>query len=143
MQDEADEAVAAPAFSLDKLTEVYIKIRDSRYKLQEEFKSRDKVLEEQLDTIAQQMLEVCKQANADSIKTPHGTIMRSVKSWYWTSDWDSMYQFIKEHGAYGLLEKRIHQGNMKEFLSDNPDTLPMGMNVEHSYNIVVRRAREK
>jgi hypothetical protein len=52
-----------------------------------------------------------------------------------------MYQFIREHDAFGLLEKRLHQTNMKEFLSENPDSFPMGMNVENSYTIVVRRAK--
>jgi hypothetical protein len=52
-----------------------------------------------------------------------------------------MYTFIKEHDAFGLLEKRLHQTNMKDFLNENPDALPMGLNVESEYTIVVRRAK--
>ena len=88
------------------------------------------------------MLERCKEIGADSIRTPHGTIIRSVKSKYWTNDWDSMYTFIKEHDAFGLLEKRLHQSNMKEFLTENPDVLPSGLNVENSYSVVVRKPKE-
>ena len=91
--------------------------------------------------LAEQMLESCKELGADSIKTPHGTIIRSVKSKYWTSDWDSMYQFIEETGAFGLLEKRLHQTNLKDFLAENPDLFPMGLNVENEYTVVVRRAK--
>ena len=101
----------------------------------------DKDLEEQQKMLAEQMLDSCKEIGADSIKTPHGTIIRSVKSKYWTGDWDSMYTFIKEHDAFGLLEKRLHQTNMKDFLNENPDALPMGLNVESEYTIVVRRAK--
>jgi hypothetical protein len=54
-----------------------------------------------------------------------------------------MYGFIEEHGAFGLLEKRLHQTNMKEFLSENPEVLPLGLNVENSYSVVVRRSKEK
>jgi hypothetical protein len=89
------------------------------------------------------MLDVCKEMNADSIRTPHGTIIRSVKSRYWTNDWDSMYQLIKERDAFGLLEKRIQQTNMKEFLQENPNVLPAGLNVENAYSVVVRRSKEK
>ena len=78
----------------------------------------------------------------DSIRTKAGTIIRSVKSRYWTNDWDSMYDFIEETGAYGLLEKRLHQTNMKEFLLENPDLLPRGLNVENQYTVVVRRSKE-
>jgi hypothetical protein len=40
------------------------------------------------------------------------------------------------------LEKRLHQTHMKEFLSENPDLLPMGLNVESEYTVVVRRSKE-
>ena len=136
------ETTPIPPVPLDTLAEVYIKIRDKRAELKRGFEDKDKSLEEQQDMIATQMLEVCKAFNADSIRTEHGTIIRSVKSRYWTNDWDSMYQFIKEHDAYGLLEKRVHQTNMKDFISENPKLLPMGLNVESQYSVVVRRSKE-
>lgn len=127
---------------LDKLTELYIKIRDKRSANKKTFEAEDKDLEEQMQVLAQEMLDVCKNMNADSIRTPHGTIMRSVKSRYWTNDWDSIYGFIEETGAFGLLEKRIHQTNMKDFLAENPDIYPKGLNVESEYTVVVRRSKE-
>ena len=138
----SEEVQGEDSPTLSQLTEVYIKIRDKRAKLKQEFEAQDKGLEEQQQLLADEMLEVCKRFNADSIRTPHGTIIRSVKSRYWTNDWDSMYTFIEEQGAFGLLEKRIHQTNMKDFLAENPDLLPMGLNVENSYTVVVRRSKE-
>ena len=123
------------------LANVYIKIRDARTALKTEFTTQDSVLQEQMDLLEANMLDACKDLNASSIKTQHGTIIRSVKSRYWTNDWDSMYTFIKEQGAFGLLEKRLHQTNMKEFLVENPDLLPMGLNVESEYTVVVRRPK--
>ena len=139
-----DEAVQEETTSvdMDKLAAVYIKIRDKRAVAKKEFDERDKGLEEQMQIVADEMLEACKRIGADSIKTPHGTIIRSVKSRYWTNDWDSMYSFIEEQGAFGLLEKRLHQTNMKDFLSENPDLYPVGLNVENSYTVVVRRSKE-
>jgi sugar phosphate isomerase/epimerase len=136
---EENEAATRP--DLDQLTAIYLKIRDTRAENKREFENVDKDLEEQQKMLAEQMLDSCKEIGADSIKTPHGTIIRSVKSKYWTGDWDSMYAFIKEHNAFGLLEKRLHQTNMKDFLNENPDALPMGLNVESEYTIVVRRAK--
>jgi len=128
--------------TLDKMTEVYIKIRDRRDTLRRAHEAQDKELEDQMKVLAGEMLETCKQFNADSIKTPHGTIIRTVKSRYWTNDWDSMYQAIKEHDAFGLLEKRLHQTHMKEFLAENPNVLPAGLNVENEYTVTVRRSKE-
>ena len=136
---EENEVVERP--DLDQLTSIYLKIRDKRAENKREFENVDKDLEEQQKMLAEQMLDTCKEMNADSIRTPHGTIIRSVKSKYWTGDWDSMYNFIKEHDAFGLLEKRLHQTNMKDFLNENPDVMPMGLNVENEYTIVVRRAK--
>jgi hypothetical protein len=137
MTEENSEGKSSP--NLDLLAGVYIKIRDARTTLKAEFTMQDSVLQEQMDLLETNMLDACKNLNASSIKTPHGTIIRSVKSRYWTNDWDSMYTFIKEKGAFGLLEKRLHQTNMKEFLVENPDLLPMGLNVESEYTVVVRR----
>ena len=140
--DEEVQEQSAP-LDLGKLTSIYIKIRDRRAEIKRMFEAEDNDLKEQMDVLEAQMLDVCKDMNADSIRTPHGTIIRSVKSRYWTNDWDSMYDFIEEHGAFGLLEKRLHQTNMKDFLSENPTVLPHGLNVENSYTVVVRRSKEK
>lgn len=137
----SEESEVAERPDLDQLTAVYLKIRDKRAENKREFENVDKDLEAQQQMLAEQMLDSCKEIGADSIRTPHGTIIRSVKSKYWTGDWDSMYSFIKEHGAFGLLEKRLHQTNMKEFLAENPHVMPMGLNVESEYTVVVRRAK--
>jgi len=131
-----------PSLPLDKLAAVYIKIRDAKDTLTSDYKKQYATLEEQMGVLEAEMLEICKNMNADSVRTKAGTIVRSVKSRYWTNDWDSMYRFIKENDAYGLLEKRLHQTHMKEFLSENPDLLPMGLNVESEYTVVVRRSKE-
>lgn len=139
--DEEVQGQDSPQYDLDKLTAIYLKMRDKRDDMRRDAEAREKEIEEQMSIIEAEMLEVCKQMNADSVRTPHGTIIRSVKSRYWTNDWDSMYQFIKEHDAFGLLEKRLHQTHLKEFLSENPNTFPIGVNVENSYSVVVRRSK--
>ena len=125
----------------DKLARVYVKIRDARVELKNDFDKKDAELKADLDTIASQLLEICKQTNADTLKTSGGTVMRTVKTRYWTSDWEAMYDLIANTGELGLLEQRIHQGNMKEYLKDNPEKLPIGLNVDSRYDVIVRRAK--
>ena len=141
MDDTDVQGQESPQIDLDRLTAIYLKMRDKRDDMRREAEAKDKEIEEQMAIIEAEMLEVCKQMNADSVRTPHGTIIRSVKSRYWTNDWDSMYRFIKEHDAFGLLEKRLHQTHLKEFLTENPDLFPAGVNVENSYSVVVRRSK--
>jgi phage host-nuclease inhibitor protein Gam len=126
---------------MDKLAEIYIKIRDKRAEIKEAFEAQDEELKAQQDLLAEKMLEVCHENNADSIKTPAGTIIRKVDTRYWTTDWDSMYSFIQEHDAYPLLEKRLHQTNLKQFLEENPELLPVGLQADRKYTVVVRRSK--
>jgi len=137
-----NEDTATPV-DLDKLTTIYIKIRDKRADNKRMFEAEDNDLKEQMDVLEAQMLDVCKEMGANSIRTSHGTIIRSVKTKYWTNDWDSLYEVVKEHDAFGVLFKAINQTNMKQFLEDNPDVLPKGLNVESEYNVIVRRSKEK
>ena len=144
MDDEV-QAEGTPKISgvpLEQLTATYIKIRDARSDLKRNYERADEELANQLTLIEQEMLEVCKAIDASSIKTDAGTIIRSVKSRYWTNDWDSMYRFISENGAFALLEKRLHQTHMKQFLEENPDVQPAGLNVEREFTVVVRRSKE-
>jgi len=138
---ENTKVVEQPVVSVDKLVEVYIKIRDARDEIRRELEAKEADLNEQLELISQQILDVCKQTGADSIKTAHGTAMRGVKSRYWTNDWEKFYEFLFEQNAPELLERRIHQSNMKQFLEENPDLHPAGLNVDRTYAITVRRSK--
>lgn len=126
-----------------KLVKAYIKIRDAKEALQRKHDEELAKLESDLQVIEAELLEVCKENNQDGGKTEFGTFTRTVKSRYWTSDWDSMYSFIREHSAPELLEKRIHQGNFKQFLEESKAAMPAGVNVDHKYSIVVRRPAAK
>jgi hypothetical protein len=111
---------------LDRLVSVYIKIRDKKNELAATFAEQEKELEGKLDKVKQALLEHCKATGTESVKTASGTFWRTQRKRFWTSDWEAMNRFIVENEAVDLLEKRIHQGNMKEFLEENPDVLPPG-----------------
>jgi len=125
--------------SADKLVSVYLKMRNAIKDKDEEIKK----LKEQQDKVSDELLKLCESQEADGLKTPSGTVSRRVISSFWTSDWEHMYAFIKEHNAPQLLEKRIHNGNMKEFLADNPDVTPEGLQAKNRYAISVRKPTKK
>ena len=123
---------------LGKLTKAYINIRTRRTEIAAEFKKEDDGLKEQQDKIKATLLEFCKENNIDSVRTEAGVFYRSQKRRYWTSDWESMHKFILEHEAPEFLEKRLNQTAVKEFLEENPDILPPGLNVQSEYTISIR-----
>lgn len=124
-----------------KLVAVYIKMRDAKDAIAREYEAKVNEIKEQMEAVEQALLEICKTTGQDGGRTTHGTFSRTVKTRYWTNDWGSMHSFIKEHDAIHLLEQRIHQTNMQEFLRDNPGTLPQGLNADSRYSITVRRSK--
>ena len=125
--------------TLNKLTETYIKIRSKRTDISSEFKKKDEELKDQQDKIKAALLEYLKDNNINSVGTNAGVFYRSQKRRYWTSDWESMHKFILEHEAPEFLEKRLNQTAVKEFLEENPELLPPGLNVQSEYTISIRR----
>ena len=134
------DAIVVDSVTLEKLVRVYLKIKGERERLSAEFKEADGKLVEQQDTIKSALLDHLKETGAKSVKTDAGTFYRQIKQKYWTSDWESMHQFILEHEVPEFLEKRLHQGAVRGFLEENPDLLPKGLNVDSEYAVTVRKA---
>ena len=131
----------AGAPSLEKLVSVYIKIRDKKNEVVAKANEEEEVFNLKLRKIEELLLTHCADNSTESVRTESGTFYRSVRQKFWTSDWESMNKFILEHEAPDLLEKKIHQGNLKQFLEDNPELLPPGLNCDSKYTVTVRRKR--
>tara|TARA_Y100000361_G_C11148860_1_gene339774 strand:- start:207 stop:599 length:393 start_codon:yes stop_codon:yes gene_type:complete len=123
----------------EKLTKAYIKIRDERAKLSAEYKEKDSVLSRQLERVKQGLLDYCNDHSVESVRTSEGLFYRSVKQKFWTNDWEKMHAFIMEHKVPELLEKRLNQTNLKQFLEENPESQPDFLNVDSEYSMSVRK----
>ena len=124
---------------IDRFVRVFVKIRDEKAHVAREAKEKEAVLTEELDKIRRALLDYCKESGVEKVGTASGTFFRSVKTRYSTSDWESMHKFILKHEIPDLLDKRINQGNMRQFLEENPEQLPPGLNVDREYAVTVRR----
>lgn len=124
---------------LDKLAKVYIRIRDVIQEKTRNFEAEIEALKEQQDAIKTEMKDRLLSLGMTSSKTAAGTIILSQKTRYYAQDWDAMKQFIREHDALDLFEKRLAQKNMEQFLTDNPGVVPPGLQTQTEYDIGVRR----
>jgi hypothetical protein len=127
--------------SVERLTKAYLKIKAKRSELSAQFKEADEELSSQQDRIKKALLDYCKEQNVESVKTAEGTFYRSVRTKYWTSDWSSMYKFIIDNNLPEFFSKSLNQTNVKQFLEDNPEKVPAGLNVESEYVISVRKSK--
>jgi predicted secreted Zn-dependent protease len=124
---------------VERIVAEYVTLRDTISEKEEKHKEEIAVLRAQLEELSAALLAVCAEQNIDSMRTPAGTASRRVLSRYWTSDWEAMYQFISENKVPWLLEKRINNNLMQQFLGDMPDLTPPGLQADRKFIISVRR----
>jgi hypothetical protein len=129
------------SINTEEVVGAYLNIRAEREKILREYEAKDAKLKEDLAKIEALLLDVCNSINADSIRTSHGTIMRKLNERFFCQDWENFRKFIIDNESLELLEKRIHQGNFKQFMADHEaDGLPPGVSVMREYGITVRKA---
>lgn len=125
----------------EELVQTYLAIRAERERLKAEYEAKDSDMKSNMEVIETALLAICNQVNTNGLKTTHGTVTRSVKDRYFCTDWDNFKKFVETEGSIDLLERRIHQRNFKEFMSERQgDGLPPGVNVLREFDIVVRKA---
>jgi hypothetical protein len=125
--------------SMEKLTRIYIKMRDRKAELSKELEEQIGNIDDQMKAIKTAILDQMKDLGVESLRTDSGTVYRTTKTLYTTSDWESMHKFVLEHGVPELLEKRLQQTNTKAFLEEHPDLLPPGLNATTEYSVTIRR----
>ena len=125
----------------EELVADYLEIRRMRESLKANYESQDEELKDAMESIKEALLAICNENNQNGFKTNSGTVTRQVKDRFFCTDWDNFKKFIESQGSIDLLERRIHQRNFKEFMSERVgDGLPPGVNALREYDIVVRKA---
>jgi hypothetical protein len=133
---EAPTEVTVP---MDKLAKVYRKMQSRIQELTAQYESEVEDIKRQQEAVKIALKDQMLKLGVSSVRTDQGTVVLSTKTRYNTQDWDSFKEFIKEHDALDLLEKRIAQTNMATFLADNPSLVPAGLNSLTEYAISVRK----
>jgi hypothetical protein len=138
MTEDIEEAPEVEAIPLDKLVAIHAKIKAKQAQLDKELAD----LEEQREEIRLAIKDQMKALGLTSVKTSSGTVSLMKLTRYNTQDWDSFKAFVLEHQVVDLLEKRIAQTNMAQFLEENPGVLPPGLNSVTGFDIRVTPIRK-
>lgn len=138
MTEDIEEAPEVEAIPLDKLVAIHAKIKAKMEVLDRQLAELDETRTQVRLAIKDQM----KALGLTSVQTSTGTVSLMKKTRYNTQDWDSFKAFVLEHQVVDLLEKRIAQTNMAQFLEENPGVLPPGLNSVTEFDIRVTKARK-
>lgn len=132
----AEDAASMP---MDKLVRIYRKIKTRVQELTTNYETELAQLEGQLDVIAMAMKDQMQALGVTSVKTAEGTAVLATQTRYSAQDWDAFKRFMVENDALDLVERRIAQSNMAQFLEQNPDKVPPGLNTNSKYTVSVRK----
>jgi hypothetical protein len=138
MTEDLEEAPEVEVIPLDKLVAIHAKIKAKQAKLDKELAE----LEEQREEIRLAIKDQMKALGLTSVRTSSGTVSLMKSTRYNTQDWDSFKAFVLEHQVVDLLEKRIAQSNMAQFLEENPGVVPPGLNSVTGFDIRVTPIRK-
>ena len=92
---------------MDKLAKIYQKIRAKIQQLTTDYETEVETLKAQQQEIANELKDRMQALGMASVRTTEGTIILGQKTRYFTSDWDSFKQFVLDHQALELFERRI------------------------------------
>jgi len=125
----------------NRLVGVYRRVRDAREAASSAWRKQDEEFKVQLDLLEQELLKLMKEQNTDGLRTENGTVSKTIKEKFWSTDWASFGKWVLHHGAdaLDLYEHRIAQRNMAEFISKNPTDIPPGLQIDRRYAVVVRK----
>lgn len=133
---DSNESATIP---MDKLARVYRKMQAKLQQLTAVYETEVEVLKAQQEAVKTALKDQMLALGVKSVNTTEGTVILSTKTRYSTQDWDAFKEFMKEHDALDLLEKRIAQTNMATFLQENPTLVPPGLNSNSEYAVSVRK----
>lgn len=134
MSDSNEEVVP-----MNKLAKVYRKMQAKLQQLTAVYETEAAALKAQQDQVKEALKTQMLALGVKSVNTEEGTVILSTKTRYWPQDWDAFKEFVKEHDALDLFEKRVAQTNMATFLQENPTLVPPGLNSSSEYAVSVRK----
>lgn len=127
------------ALDLGRLTKAHINIRDARAALKKQYDDADVDLKASQERLENAMLDHLNKHGMESVRTEFGTFYKQEDIKPSGSDWQALYDWIKEHDAWDALERRIKKTFVSEYMEAHQGSLPPGVSVHREFVVRVRR----
>lgn len=124
---------------LDDIIKKYIELRDKKAEYKAEYEAKVSEIETALTRIERHLLGKMQEQGLKSLPTNAGTAYIQHRTSATVADWESVLSFIKEHDAWGMLEKRVSKSVVEEYKNENND-LPPGINWSEAIVVNVKRS---
>ena len=126
--------------TIDQFVERYVALRDYVKKQTDEFEERLKPYTDAMELIAAQLGQKMRDNGVESFKTEHGTAYKTQTISVKTADKDAFTRYCIGEEAWELVDFRPAKSGVEEFMAQNNDTPPPGVDVALVTNVRVRRS---
>ena len=123
---------------MEELVEKYIKLREVKTKLSNEYKAKVAKVDDIMDKIEAAILAQFNELGVESARTNAGTAYKQTRTSATVADWDAVLHFIQENDLYNMLERRVSKNAVEEYVQEN-GALPPGVNWRQEVVINVRQ----
>ena len=121
------------------LLKTFIGLRDRRSRRKADYQTEDSGDKNKQERIEEEFLKRFGERGIDNVSTKGvGTAYKTIRTSASVADWDELFGFIQEEGAWEMLERRVNKTAVEQFKSVHAD-LPPGINWSETQVINFRR----
>lgn len=124
----------------DELVKRFIQVRERRAQLKAAYQEEDARYIQLQNKIEAVLLARFNESGIESVRTAEGTAYTSVRTSVSVADGDAFFNFVKEHGAYEMIERRPAKTAIEQYKAANDNELPPGLNWSETRVINFRKS---
>lgn len=123
---------------VDAAVAAYVQLRDKKAEIEREAKDRVEAIKNKMAKLEAWFQQYLDDTGQTSAKTHAGTVFLTTVDYARVADWDAIVDFIKDRGAYDLLEKRVSKNAVRGYI-DMDGSVPPGINYGSKISVNIRR----
>lgn len=128
--------------TVDQAIAAYMTLRAKKAEVEARIKDEVTQLETKMDKIEAWIKAQADALGVTSFKTKHGTAFLTTKDYANVENWDATLNFIKETGAYDMLNKAVNKTAVRGYI-EQYKAVPPGVNYGTKIEVSVRKPTAK
>jgi len=123
-----------------RLIKAYVSCRDALNDRRRDFKVIEDKYKSDMEVFANKLMELAKEMGVDSFKSEYGTAFKKVTDYVSVADWDLFSKFVIDNDMTQMLPKNANKTAVKEYMTENNNQLPPGIEYGSKVEMQVRRS---
>lgn len=123
------------------LIQKYVELRDEVDALDKAHKARVAPLNDIMEKIELALGKILQDTGLENLKAEAGTASPVVKTSVSVASWDETFNFIRENHFWHFLNKAVAKASVEEYMKENGNIPPPGVNYTSFRTVQIRRAR--